>query len=102
MAHGIYDLIREYYEQRGLVWPADANEALDWAITELAEVKELLLARRGGWVRNNPEAHPDFNRQLLAVELGDLVMMTLVAGMVEGVDPLEALTSKINRKLKQL
>jgi hypothetical protein len=96
-AESTYEMIAEYYEQRGLKWPADADEALDWLLTELAEAKELLLAREGGWVRNNPEAHPAFNDNLLEAELGDIVMMALVAGMVEGLDPLSALAEKMRR-----
>jgi hypothetical protein len=96
-ADGLAGMIAEYYERRGLKWPADADEALDWCLTELAEAKELLLAREGGWVRNNPEAHPAFNDSLLEAELGDIVMMALVAGMVEGLDPLSALAEKMRR-----
>jgi hypothetical protein len=92
---GLYGLITSYYNNRGLKWPADADEALDWLLTELAEAKELLLARRGDWVRNNPDAHPDFNRRLLKAEIADILMMALVAGMVEGLDPLAALHQKL-------
>ena len=100
MAHGIYDLITDYYESRGLQWPADGDEALDWALTELAEAQELLLARKGGWVRNNPKDKAGYIPQRFAEELGDVIMMALVAGMVEGVEPLAALTSKIRRKIR--
>ena len=92
---GLDGLITEYYAIRELVWPRGADEALDWALTELAEAKELLLARRGNWVRNNPEAHPDFSRNLLEAEMADMIMMVLVAGMVEGLNPLSALHSKL-------
>ena len=95
---GLCGMITEYYERRGMRWPATGDEALDWALTELAEAKELLLARKGDWVRNHPENKEDFTQQRFAEELGDLIMMTLVAGMVEGLDPLAVLEEKINGK----
>ena len=98
----MYKLITDYYEQRGLKWPQDADEALDWALTELAEAKELLLDRKGGWTRNNPGNKRHFSQQRFAEELGDIIMMVLVAGIVEGVEPLTALTSKIKRKLREI
>lgn len=92
---GILELIRSYYEPRGLQWPLDADEALMWVLTELGGVMELLLARRGEWVRNCPDEHREFSKVRLAEELGDVVMMVLVAGMVEGVDLLEVLREKL-------
>ena len=94
----LYSLIERYYDTRGLTWPT-TNEALDWLLTELAEAKELLLARNGEWVRNNPDQHPGFDNALLEEELGDIVMMALVAGRVEGLDPIGALVTKIEEKM---
>lgn len=87
-----------YYEQRGLVWP-DAKDAVLWAMTELGEAVELLMAR-GRWVRNNPDAHPPFDKVEFGRELGDVVMMCVVAGMVEGVDVVEELEGKMEEKLQ--
>ena len=95
-------LIHEYYQVRELKWPESAEEALMWAVTELGEVYELLLARHGGWVRNNPSGHPSFEAQRLAEELGDVIMMMLVAGIVEGVDPLSALWQKLDGKIQEI
>lgn len=94
-------LIRMEYAKRELKWPDSADEATDWALTELAEVKELLLARKGGWVRNNPENHPEFDKERLAEELGDVIRMCIVAGVVEEVDPLEAMVVKSRRKMNE-
>ena len=93
-------LIKSEYEVRGLKWPQSADDATDWALTELAEVKELLLARKGGWVRNNPGDHPGFDRELLAEELGDVIRMCIVAGIVEGVDALAAMVENSRRKME--
>jgi len=94
------DIIR-YYSERGLVWPKDAFEALAWAHTELGEVYELLLARKD-WVRNNPGDIEEFSPVRFAEELGDVLMMVVVAGLVENVDPFIALQRKMERKLHEL
>jgi|WetSurMetagenome_2_1015567.scaffolds.fasta_scaffold21971_7 NTP pyrophosphatase (non-canonical NTP hydrolase) len=95
----LFEEILQYYKGRQLKLP-DAWESLAFATTELGEVYELLLARKGGWTRNNPENKPTFSREALAEELGDVIMMVMVAGISEGVDPIDALESKIERKLK--
>lgn len=97
----LIDLIEQYYNGRDLKYP-DIWQSLGWANTELAEVYELLLARDGGWVRNNPQDHEGFTKDRLAEELGDTIMMLMVAGYVEGVNPIEALKNKIQRKLEKL
>lgn len=86
--------IEAYFERKGLKWP-DSWRALGWANTELAEVYELILAKDGGWVRNNPEDHDGWSPERFAEELGDTIMMLLVAGYAEGVDALLALENKI-------
>lgn len=91
--------IREYYDKRSLVWPQNVWEALGWAISELGEAYELLNARQRNWIRNNPEECPEFTPELLAEELGDAIVMIVVAGIVEGVDPIQALYDKMQRKL---
>jgi hypothetical protein len=92
------EIVKYYYEQRGLKWP-DFNDAMKFVQTELAEVYELDLARTSGWVRNNPDSKPEYNKEDMAEELGDAIMMLLVAGIVEEVDPIQALINKMNRKL---
>jgi NTP pyrophosphatase (non-canonical NTP hydrolase) len=89
-------LIVSYYEQYGLKWPTTI-EALMWAQTEMAEAYELLLARDGGWIHNQ-NYHSEFDSDKYAEELGDVIMMLLVAGIVEGVNPLTALSTKLHRK----
>ena len=94
-------LISKYYETRQLKYP-NIWEALAFTQTELGEVYEILLAQKGGWIRNNPQNKPDFSKEELAKELGDSIMMLVVAGMAEGVDPIQALTDKINSKLSKI
>jgi hypothetical protein len=70
-------------------------------VTELGEVHELLLARKGGWVRNNQGDHKDWDPARCAKELGDIIRMRLVDGHVEGVDPLAAMVDRSERKIQQ-
>jgi NTP pyrophosphatase (non-canonical NTP hydrolase) len=97
----LIDLIEAYYNGRDLKYP-DAWQSLGWATTELGEVYELLLARDGGWVRNNPQDHDNFSKEKFSEELGDVIMMLMVAGYVEGVNPIQSLKDKINSKLEKL
>lgn len=92
------DLITEYYTARNLKFP-NFHDAMEFMHTELGEVYELDLARTGGWVRNNPENKPQFSKDELGRELGDAIMMLIVAGLAEGVDPLESLEHKIREKM---
>ncbi len=95
-------IIINYYEKRGLKWPSFDN-AMKFALTEIGEVYEVDLARYKGWVRNNPDGKPVlFDKERLGDELGDVIMMIMVAGIVEEVDPLAHLVRKINVKLREL
>jgi hypothetical protein len=98
------DLIIAEFHKRGRVWPADADDALDWAITEIAECKELTLDRRAqqrgkGWVRNNPEKHDGYSDERLLDELCDVMYMVQIAGIVEGVDVLDTLHDRLVRQV---
>jgi hypothetical protein len=94
------NLIAYYYKQRELKWP-DFSSAMKFVQTELGEVYELDLAREGGWIRNNPDTKPTFDKVELGKELGDVIMMLIVAGMVEGIDPMAALENKLQSKLSE-
>lgn len=91
-------LVKEYYEKRGLKYP-DFDNAMKFVVTEIAEIYELDLSRIGGWIRNNPLDKPTYSKDAMAEELGDAIMMLIIAGISEGVDPIEALENKIRRKL---
>ncbi len=93
----LVEIIKDYFNTRGLVWP-NFDNAMKFAQTELAEVYEIDLARNT-WVRNNPQDKPEFDKEELAKELGDAIMMLIVAGIAEGVDPVDALLEKIGKKV---
>lgn len=94
-------VIRDYYLERGLTWPT-STEAMGFLATEQGEVWELLLSRKSGWVRNNPQNKPQWSPEKFSEELGDVIMMAIVAGLVEGVDPVQSLVDKVERKLAAL
>lgn len=96
----LMDVIINYYNKRELVYP-DVWEAMAWANTEIGEVYELLLSRNKRWIRNNPDGKEEFTKERFAEELSDVIMMLMVAGYVEGVNPIQALKDKITRKLEE-
>ena len=96
----IQQFIATEYSVRHKKWP-DAKDGVLWAMTELAEVIELLMARDGGWTRNNPQNKPQFDLRALEEELGDVIWMCLVIAQGERVSPIQAMISKANRKLDE-
>lgn len=90
------DILTDYYETRKLKTP-NFEDAMMFLHTEIGEVYELRLALKN-YVRNNPHTKPTYSGNALAEELGDVIMMAIVAGMVEGVDPLKALIHKLSKK----
>lgn len=98
----LLDIIIDYFDKRGLVYPDNSWQALGFATTEMGEVYELLLDRDKNWIRNNPEDKPKFNKEDLSEELGDVIMMIMLAGYVEGVNPIQSLKDKIQRKLEKI
>lgn len=96
---GLVKDIITYYEARGLKWPSDYGKSMMWFNQERAEAEEIYLAKEGGWVRNHPEEAPEWNQERFTEELGDMLMMVIVAGLVEGVDPVTALRNKMKQKL---
>lgn len=98
--HRLLLKIHDYFTRRQYRWPT-LEEALQWAHTESGEVSEQLLARRPGWIRNNPDDHSEFSEEKLIEEIADQVFMLIVAGMVEGYDVLDVMQNKLERKLKE-
>lgn len=90
-------IVKAYFIERGLTWP-NTIQAMMFAETEMAEAYELLLASMGTWKRNNPENKPEWSPYDFGEELGDAIMMLIVAGLTVGVDPIEDMLHKIGRK----
>lgn len=106
LAHGDYEVLSlqnvlAYFYFRELKMPDTEYEALGFLVTELGEVYEQLLAKTEGWVRNNPQNKEEHSTVLFAEELGDVIMMALIAGYVGGADPIAALHLKMARKMKE-
>lgn len=96
----VINLIKNYYDYRDLKWP-NFDQAMKFVLTEIGEVFEVDLNRpNNGWVRNNPQDKHPYSKEKMAEELGDVIFMLLVAGIVEDVNPLEAMVNKMNKKMK--
>lgn len=87
------------HERKGFVIP-DARDAILWSQTEVAEAIELLMARKQ-WLRNHPVDKEQWSPERFAEELGDAILMLIIAGIVEDVDPTWAMMSKIADKLNE-
>ena len=99
---GVAAVIARYYHERGLTVPS-AWEAMAFVVTELGEAYDELLHTYGRkWVRNNPEKHELSGQwQAFGEELGDVLMMVMVAGLAAGVNPLHAMYEKMARHLPE-
>lgn len=89
-------LIVLYFKIRGYKVPS-VDDALKWHATEVGEACEVILADNG-YVRNNPDDHPPYSPEKFGEELGDAIMMLIVAGLTAGVDPVACLIEKMGRK----
>lgn len=90
-------IIRAYFVLGGLKWPT-MWQALGFAHTEIGEAYEVLL-RKWDWKRNDPKKEEiRYSNVDFGEELGDAIMMLIVAGLEMGVDPVQALLQKIRSK----
>lgn len=87
------DEVLRYYQARGLVTPS-TDEAMLFLVSEIGELADALVSKRGQWVRNNPD-----RERSIPDELADVLMMTIVLGNALGIDPVQALREKMAREL---
>lgn len=90
----LMEYIVDYYEARNLKWP-DAKESALWITTEVGELIDSLLRKEQGWVRNNAKSSDP------AEELADTLMMVMVCARSLGVDVVEVLLAKMERKISE-
>lgn len=86
-------LVRSYYAFRGYKDP-DLKEAFNWLVSEVGEAAGAINQSQGeGWVRNN-----DHTQDSVADELGDVLMMLIKTAEKAGVDLLDAMVGKWEKK----
>ena len=81
----LIELYRGYFEFKGMKWPDDPRDAVDFAVTEVGEVVDALKRQQKGWVRHN-----DRDRDL-GMEISQTIMMLVIAAEQAGID-IEAVT----------
>jgi NTP pyrophosphatase (non-canonical NTP hydrolase) len=86
------DIVRQYYQFRGLTRP-DANQAFLFLVSEIGELSDAFVEGQAQWVRNNPDRARD-----VSDEIGDVLMMLTVFAATQGIDPVEALLRKMEKK----
>ena len=92
MTTNLVDLVQQYYAFRGLTQP-DANQAYLFLVSEIGELADALVADQAQWVRNNPD-----RERHIPSEIGDVLMMLTVFAVTQGVDPVNALKEKMEKK----
>lgn len=88
----LVDLVQQYYSFRGLTRP-DANQAFLFLVSEVGELSDALVSNQAQWVRNNPDRERNISN-----EIGDVLMMLTVFAAAQGIDPVEALKTKMRSK----
>ena len=86
-------LVNEYFQFRGYHDP-DASQAFLFLASEVGELADKFVHGQASWVRNNPDAKNDD----IAGEIGDVLMMLTKFAEKIGVDPIEAMLNKFERK----
>lgn len=89
----LMEYITDYYEAKGLRWP-DAKESAMRLTTEVGKLIDALLRKEQGWMHNQKSSDP-------AEELADVLMMTMVCARSLGVDVVEVLLAKMERKVRE-
>jgi NTP pyrophosphatase (non-canonical NTP hydrolase) len=86
------EVVRSYYAFRGLTAP-DAGQALLFLVSEVGELADAFVEQQAQWVRNNPGRERD-----ISAEVGDVLMMLTVFADALGLDPMDAMLAKFERK----
>lgn len=95
----LYSIVTDHFFGLKRVTPS-TEHALLFIGTELSEASELLLSRVA-YRRNHPNDKESFSKERFAEELGDIIYMAIIAGYVEGVDPVEAMIKKMESQIKK-
>lgn len=76
-------LYKNYFAFRGMKWPPAAHDAIDFAVTEVAEALDAIKQEEGGWVRHNKKDRD------LGMEISQAVMMLAIAAEMADLDIIE-------------
>ena len=88
----IIETVKAYYKFRGLGVPDD-TQALLFLVSEVGELSDAHVEQQGDWLRN----HADKERSV-EDEVGDVLMMLTAYCISRGIDPVECMLGKFNKK----
>lgn len=88
----VVDVVKAYYQFRGLTIPDDA-QALLFLVSEVGELADAHVEQQAEWIRN----HADKERSI-DDEVGDILMMLTAYCIARGIDPVEAMLNKFEKK----
>lgn len=89
----LVELVADYAAFRKLKTP-NKDQAFKWLCAEMGELAEADVVGEQAWVRNNPNKEPSS----VADEIGDVLMMLTRYAAAQGLDPLECMKIKWQRK----
>jgi NTP pyrophosphatase (non-canonical NTP hydrolase) len=88
----ITDIVRAYYDFRGLTVPDD-SQALLFLVSEVGELADAHVEQMAEWIRNNAN-----KERSVEDEVGDILMMLTAYCLSRGIDPLDCMLSKFTKK----
>ena len=95
----LFETIFSHFVSKGKIWP-NVDDSFHFLDTEIAEAKELLLAKKN-YRRNNPDKKEPYSSERLAEELGDALYMVIVKGIVTNTNPIHAMLNKMKKDLEK-
>jgi len=98
-AYIIASTIDFHFRGRGRVQPT-VEDGLLWMVTEIGECFELWSAQKD-YKRNNPDDKEAYSKERFGEELGDVVYMAIITGLVAGVNPLAAIFLKMKKQIEK-
>jgi NTP pyrophosphatase (non-canonical NTP hydrolase) len=88
----IIETVQAYYEYRGLTIPDD-TQALLFLVSEVGELADSHVEQQAQWVRNHAE-----KERGVEDEVGDVLMMLTAYCIARGIDPVECMLNKFEKK----
>ncbi|MCK5548588.1 MAG: hypothetical protein KAI64_06210, partial [Thermoplasmata archaeon] len=80
----LIELYRGYFEFKGMKWPDDPRDALDFVVTEVGEIFDALKRQQSEWVRHNKKEGD------LGMEISQAIMMLVIAAEQAEIDVQDA------------
>ena len=88
----VIDVVKAYYDFRGLTVPYD-SQALLFLVSEVGELADAHVEQQASWIRNHAQKERSVDD-----EVGDVLMMLTAYCISRGIDPVEFMLNKFKKK----